>query len=177
MLSARLRELLDAGVIVHEGDGYRLTEAGNDLMGVVTELGTWGQKWLPRAIADDELDVDALLWDMRRRVDLERLPRQPTVVRIEVSDLRRSTPRWLLLRPSEISLCRTNPGFAESLTMRSDRRTLIGWWRGDFSYQEARRRGLRLDGPPALTRAFPGWFQRYLLAEVVSETSRSARPR
>src|SRR5262249_28643356 len=113
MLSARLRELLDAGVIVREGEGYRLTEAGNDLMGVVTELGTWGQKWLPRAIADDELDVDALLWDMRRRVDLERLPRQPTVVRIEVSDLRRSAPRWLLLRPSEISLCRTNPGFTE----------------------------------------------------------------
>jgi DNA-binding HxlR family transcriptional regulator len=166
MLSARLRELTDAGVIEPEGGGYRLTAAGHDLAGVVRELGTWGQKWLPRAIRDEELDLDALLWDMRRRVDGARLPRRPTVVRIEVSDLRRSAPRWLLLRPSEVSLCGSNPGFPESITLHADRRTLIAWWRGDLSFDQARHRGLKLVGPPALVRAFPGWFQRYLLAEV-----------
>jgi hypothetical protein len=67
-------KLLDAKAIEHADDGYRLTEAGTDLMGVIRELGTWGQKWLPRAIADDELDVDALLWDMHRRVAVDRLP-------------------------------------------------------------------------------------------------------
>src|SRR5580700_2130601 len=54
MLSARLRELLDAGVIVRdvEGDGasYALTEAGRELAGVVRELGTWGQRWLARSL-------------------------------------------------------------------------------------------------------------------------------
>jgi DNA-binding HxlR family transcriptional regulator len=166
MLAARLRELGDAGVIERDGSGYALTDAGRDLMGVVGALGTWGQKWLPRTITDDELDMDALLWDMRRRVDADQLPREPVVIRIELGDLRRHATRWLLLRATEVSLCATNPGFAESLVVHTDRRTLIGWWRGDFSFAEARHRGLRLDGPAALVRAFPHWFQRYLFADV-----------
>ena len=166
MLAARLHELEDHGVIERSAEGYALTEAGLDLMGVVGALGTWGQKWLPRRLVDDELDLDALMWDMRRRIDLERLPKSPTIVRIDLSDLRRSATRWLLLRPSEISLCTTNPGFPESIAVHTDRRTLIGWWRGDLSYAEARQRGLRLDGPPALVRAFPSWFQRYLFADI-----------
>ena len=166
MLSARLRELVDAGAVVRRDDGYELTEAGRELMGVVRELGTWGQRWLPRALDDDELDVDALAWDMRRRVQTDRLPPQPTVVRIELTDLRRNATRWLLLRPTEVSVCSTNPGFPAALELHADRRTLIGWWRGDFELGEARRRGLRLVGPAAFVRAFPAWFQRYLLAEV-----------
>jgi DNA-binding HxlR family transcriptional regulator len=168
MLSARLRELSEGGVIVKAEDGYQLTAAGQELGGVVRELGTWGQRWLPREITDDELDLDALFWDMQRRVDREKLPRQPVVVRLEVEGLRRARPRWLLLRQSETSLCTHNPGLAESLVLRSDGRTLVGWWRGDFSYAEARRRGLSLDGPAPLVRAWPSWFERYLFAEVLT---------
>lgn len=164
MLSARLRELADGGAIERDGGGYRLTAAGRELEGVVAALGTWGQRWLPREAGDD--DLDALVWDMKRRVAAEKLPRQPVVVRIEASDLRRSRPRFLLLRDGEVSLCSTNPGFAESLTLRADRSVLVGWWRGDFDLATARRRGLALDGPPPLTRAFAAWFQRYLFAEV-----------
>jgi DNA-binding HxlR family transcriptional regulator len=49
-LAARLRELLDAGVITHAGGGpsYALTEAGRELASAVRYLGTWGQRWLPR---------------------------------------------------------------------------------------------------------------------------------
>jgi DNA-binding HxlR family transcriptional regulator len=166
MLSARLRELADGGVVVRDGGGWALTDAGRELEGVVAALGTWGQRWLPRTVGDDALDLDALLWDMRRRVDARRLPSRPVVVRIEAADLRRSRPRWLLLRASEVSLCTTNPGFPESLTLRADRRTLVAWWRGDVDFATARRRGLAVDGPPALARAFPTWFERYLFAEV-----------
>jgi DNA-binding HxlR family transcriptional regulator len=170
MLAARLRELVDAGVVERHGGepvpGYQLTEAGRELLSVIRELGTWGQKWLPRTLAEDELDMDALIWDMRRQVNIEQLPHRPTVLRIEATDLRKSAPRWLLLRTSEVSLCSTNPGFPESLTVRADRRTLIGWWRGDLSYAEARRQGLQLEGSPELIRAFPSWFRRYLFAEV-----------
>jgi DNA-binding HxlR family transcriptional regulator len=170
MLAARLRDLLDAGVIERQGHGsaagYVLTDAGRALMGVIRELGTWGQEWLPRVLVEDELDTEALLWDMRRRVNVERLPPRPTVLRIEVTGLRKSAPRWLLLRASEVSLCASNPGFPESLKVKADRRTFIAWWRGDLSYAEARRHGLQLEGSPQLRRAFPSWFQRYLFAEV-----------
>jgi DNA-binding HxlR family transcriptional regulator len=166
MLSARLRELADGGVIERADGGYRLTPAGRELEPVVVALATWGQRWLPRAVSDDELDLDTLVWDMRRRVDAARLPRRPVVVRIEATDLRKSRPRFLLLRDGEVSLCTTNPGFPESLTLRADRAVLIGWWRGDFDLATARRRGLALDGPPPLARAFTDWFERYLFAAV-----------
>ena len=89
ILSARLRELLDAGVIAREGEaggsGYRLTTAGLELEGAVRELGTWGQRWLPRDLSGEELDTDALVWDMRRRVNLDALPAIPIVARLEIS--------------------------------------------------------------------------------------------
>jgi DNA-binding HxlR family transcriptional regulator len=170
MLAARLHALIDAGVVERysaaTGPEYRLTEAGRALEGTLVALGTWGQSWLGRELPDDELDLDALVWDMRRRVNLDALPPGPVVVGIHVTDLRRSAPRWLLLRASEVSLCSTNPGFPEALTVRADRRTLVGWWRGDLTFAQARQRGLALDGPKALARAFPGWFERYRFAEV-----------
>src|SRR5689334_21682387 len=72
MLSARLRELLAAGVIVRDdgddGPAYRLTAAGAELATVVRALGVWGQRWLPREAKGEDVDVEALLWDVQRRV-------------------------------------------------------------------------------------------------------------
>jgi hypothetical protein len=50
--------------------------------------------------------------------------------------------------------------------VRTDRRTLVRWWRGDVSFQQARQAGLVLDGRREWVRAFPGWFERYLFAAV-----------
>jgi DNA-binding HxlR family transcriptional regulator len=173
MLSARLKELADAGVIERreEDDGptYELTEAGRELSGVVRELGTWGQRLLPRELPAEELDADALLWDMRRRVDMEALPERPVVARLELRDVGgRAGVRFLLLRRTEVSLCATNPGFADVLRVRAHLRTLTAWWRGDISFAGARAEGLTLEGPRDLVRAFPGWFQRYLFADVAA---------
>ncbi len=172
MLSARLRELADAGVIDRrEGAGagpeYRLTPAGLELAGVVRELGTWGQRWLPRDLQPGELDPHALVWDIRRRVRQDALPARPLVVRIELTDVRGPASRhFLLLRQSEVSLCSFNPGFPEELCLRADRRTLIGWWRGDLTLRQALAAGLTLEGRREWIRAFPGWFERYLFADV-----------
>jgi DNA-binding HxlR family transcriptional regulator len=159
MLSARLRELLDGGLIEQEDDGYRLTDAGRELEGIVAALGTWGQRWLSRDISEDELDVDALVWDMRRRVNVQALPKKPVVVRIELTDVRER--RFLLLKKSEVSLCHANPGFPEELCLRIDRRILIAWWRGDIPFPRG-----TLTGRKEHARAFPSWFERYLFAEV-----------
>jgi len=171
MLAARLRELLDAGVIAREdgddGPVYRLTPAGTELASVVQELGTWGQRWLPRALPAEDLDADTLLWDMRRRVNLDALPDVPVLARIETSEGRaRPSVRYLLLRRSEVSLCSTNPGFPEELVVRAPLRTLTGWWRGDFSLADARSAGLVVEGRREWVRAFPRWFERYAFAEV-----------
>jgi DNA-binding HxlR family transcriptional regulator len=171
MLSARLRDLADSGVIVR-GSGpsepaYELTEAGRELAGTLRELGTWGQRWLPRTLPREQLDADTLLWDMRRRVRSEELPADPVVARFELADGRgRAAVRFLLLRRSEVSLCSTNPGFPEELRIRASLRTLTAWWRGDLSLTEARAEGLLVEGRREWVRAFPRWFERYLFADV-----------
>jgi DNA-binding HxlR family transcriptional regulator len=170
LLADRLRALVDGGVAARSdgahGPEYTLTDAGRALFPLVAELGQWGQRWLPRTLPGDELDADGLVWDMRRRVATDALPPQPVVVRIDFTDLRRSPPRYLLLRREEVALCVENLGFPEELRLRADRRTLIGWWRGDLSWAAARRAGLTIDGKSSLARAFPSWFARYLFAET-----------
>ena len=163
MLAARLRELMDAGVIKQgDSDGtYRLTAAGMELAGAVRELGTWGQRWLPRTLPREELDADALLWDMRRRVRSEELPQAPLVMRVETPAV-----RFFLLRRNEVSLCAENPGFPEELRLKAPLRTLTAWWRGDISLSRARSDGLVLEGRRDFVRAFPRWFERYLFAGV-----------
>jgi DNA-binding HxlR family transcriptional regulator len=175
MLSARLRELLDAGVILRAGtdDGYQLSNAGLELAGTVRALGTWGQRWLPRDLPREELDADFLAWDMKRRVDLDALPPQPVVARIEFVDARgRAGMRYLLLRRSEVSLCTANPGFPETLRVRGPLGVLVGWWRGDCSLADARHAGMIVEGRPEWVRSFPRWFQRYSLAAVAPARAR-----
>jgi DNA-binding HxlR family transcriptional regulator len=173
MLSARLRELVDLGVLARasgsSGPTYNLTQAGRELETIVRDLGVWGQRWLPRTLPREELDADALLWDVRRRVRGDALPPTPVVVRIEIADARgRAGVRFLLLRRSEVSLCVENPGFPEELCVRGSLRTLTAWWRGDLSLAEARSGGMTVEGRREWVRAFPSWFLRYAFAEVAS---------
>ena len=171
MLSERLRELVDIGVLARRngraGPTYDLTQAGRALEAVVRELGVWGQRWLPRTLPREELDPDALLWDVRRRVRTDALPPKPIVVRVEIVDVRdRAGVRFLLLRPTEVSLCTENPGFPEELCVRGSLRTLTAWWRGDLSLAEARSAGMTVVGRREWVRAFPSWFLRYVFADV-----------
>lgn len=167
MLSERLQELAAIGAVerVEGGHGpeYALTEAGRELAGLVGALGTWGQRWLPRRAEAEDLDLEPLLVDIRRRIEFEALPRDPIVVRFEI---RGHKARFLLLTPAEASLCTHNPGFPEPLRVRAPLAALVAWWRGDAGFAEARRMGLSVEGPRALARAFPGWFRRYQLAHV-----------
>jgi DNA-binding HxlR family transcriptional regulator len=183
MLSERLQELALAGVVARmdglHGPEYELTEAGQELSSLVGILATWGQRWLPRRAMDEDLDVEPLLIDMQRRVRLEVLPPKPLIIRFEIED---GQPRFLLLSPSEASLCTHNPGFPEPLLVKAPLAALVAWWRGDVTFLEAQRMGLTLDGPKELRRAFPGWFGRYLFANIDPardgghrSTTRSAR--
>lgn len=167
ILSERLQELVLAGAVARgegpHGPEYELTEAGMELFALVRALGTWGQRWLPRHAGDEDVDLEPVLIDMRRRVRFARLPGDPIVVRFEIVG---HPPRFLLLKSTEASLCAHNPGFPEPLRVHGPLPALIAWWRGDAGFAEAQRMGLAVDGPRALARAFPEWFERYLFAGV-----------
>ncbi|MCC7274120.1 MAG: helix-turn-helix transcriptional regulator [Alphaproteobacteria bacterium] len=174
MLSERLQALTRLGVVVRgegmHGPEYALTAAGLELAGLVGALGTWGQRWLPRHAGNEDLDAEPLLVDMQRRVRLDRLPRDPIVVRFEIDGAR---PRFLLLRATEAAFCTHNPGFPEPLVVRTPLAALVAWWRGDVGFAAARRMGLVVAGQRAAARAFPDWFERYQLAQVAP--ARAAR--
>lgn len=168
MLSERLQSLVAVGAVERSdgehGPEYALTEAGLELATLVGALAVWGQRWLPRHAADEDLDPEPLLVDMQRRVRFAALPRDPIVVRFEIDG--RRDPRFMLLKPGEASLCTQNPGFPEPLCVRSPLAALTAWWRGDIGFAEARRAGLAVEGPKPLARAFPDWFDRYQFAHV-----------
>ncbi|MDP3544824.1 MAG: winged helix-turn-helix transcriptional regulator [Phreatobacter sp.] len=172
ILSERLQALAAAGV-VRRGEGphgpeYDLTEAGRELVGIVQALGVWGQRWLPRHADREEIDLDPLLLDMQRRFRPAALPAEPFVIRF---DLKERPGRFLLLKDRDIALCGHNPGFPEPLSLGGPVAALAGWWRGDTTFAEARRRGLTVSGNKALVAAFPGWFERYLFANVAAAAS------
>ncbi len=168
MLSERLQELVLIGAVARvdggHGPEYDLTEAGKELVALVGALGSWGQKWLPRRPEDEDLDLEPLLIDMQRRVRAEALPKDPIVVRFEIDGQRQ--PRFMLLKASEVSLCTQNPGFPEALCVQAPLPALVAWWRGDTGFVEAQRMGLTVEGPKALARAFPDWFDRYLFSHI-----------
>src|SRR5690242_5967297 len=80
LLSKRLKELEEAGVIVAVPTGqagvvdYRLTQAGEELRGIVDQLGIWGQRWVESQLTLKNLDPSLLMWDMRRNLRIQPLP-------------------------------------------------------------------------------------------------------
>jgi DNA-binding HxlR family transcriptional regulator len=168
LLAERLRSLAAHGVIAREtlpsgaGQCYRLTEAGREFHSVIEGLGAWGQRWTVR-IERDNLDPGFLMWNVRRRIALDRVPPGRTIVHFKYSGVpaRCHGPRifWLLLEPAEAELCIKDPGYEVDLYVEADLAELAKVWLGDIPYEHALRSGkVQLTGTRELMRAFPTWL-------------------
>ncbi|MDQ3548037.1 MAG: helix-turn-helix transcriptional regulator [Chloroflexota bacterium] len=165
VLSQRLKSLEQNGLIERRvGDGrrtpeYVLTPVGQGLYDVIMLLGEWGARWLNEDLKPSDLDPNLLLWDMHRRVDLERLPLERTVVRFDFTGLFRQS-NWLILDRQDVSVCYADPGLEVGLIVTTDTMALHRIWAGHLSFDQAvRSQQVQLDGPRALARQFPSWFQ------------------
>ena len=164
LLAERLRRLVTAGVVERATAGsgrateYSLTPAGQELKGVVDALGQWGARWAFGEPGPDELDPVLLMWWMRRRVQPEHLPQRRVVLRFDLRG-HRVGRYWLVMAPAEVSVCLQDPGFEVDLLVSAD---IAACYRVLFRRQslaDALRSGLiALDGPAALVRAFPTWW-------------------
>src|SRR4029077_19625027 len=85
LLTQRLRHLEDVGVIeshpAGRGREYRLSQAGAEFHGVIEQLGAWGQRWVHGRASAENLDASLLLWNIRRRLAVYRLPDLRVVTR------------------------------------------------------------------------------------------------
>lgn len=180
LLSRRLKSLERSGLVSHDDEGYHLTECGRDLHQVVMSLGVWGVKWI-RDFGDEDLDPHLLMWDVQRTVPAHQWPDGRTTVALEFTDLPPQRGRWwLVVTDGHAESCDFDPGFPVIATVRSTLRTLTEVWRGDLSWDQARRsERLELVGPSDVRRTVPSWIGRSLLAQAAaaqsSETLNSRR--
>jgi DNA-binding HxlR family transcriptional regulator len=136
---------------------YRLTSAGRDLQPVVQAIGEWGATWSFTDPRPEELDPDLLIVWMARHVDRQRLPPNRTVVKFDFRDPKRRY--WMVLEPSEVSVCLQHPGFDVDLEVSVDTTTLYRVYLGRAELSGAIRAGqLTMSGPRALQRGLGLWF-------------------
>src|SRR5512140_453207 len=89
LLSQRLKELEMAGIVARAASSadpavseYPLTESGRELGPLVEAFGIWGQRRIESKLSLQHLDVDLLMWDMRRNLNATPMPAHRSVVEV-----------------------------------------------------------------------------------------------
>lgn len=176
LLAERLRRLQKVGVLERRGGPrgkpteYRLSPAGRELQRCIDVLGEWGARWAFGDPRPNELDPIILLWWMRRRIALDRIPRRRVLIEF---DFRRSPKQkyWLLIKPTDVSVCLKHPGFEVDVIVTADITTFYRVWLGHATLPDAlRTQKIHLDGIPADLRTFPQWFTWSPMADTVRAT-------
>ena len=169
LLVQRLRFLEESGLIASqpraEGRGreYVPTRAAEEFGQVLDGLGAWGQRWATTQFDPENLDLGLLMWNMRRRVDVRRLPPQRVVARFEFrafpARCRPLRTCWLILERRGSEVCYRDPMLDVDLVITAHAGSLARIWLGASTFENAARAGeLQMEGPPHLVRAFPSWF-------------------
>jgi DNA-binding HxlR family transcriptional regulator len=139
LLSKRLKELEAAGIVVRsrapggpDAYEYTLTAAGKDLEHVIEAVGGWGHKWIQTESSLANLDPNLLMWDMRRNVNTQPMPKQRSVIQVIFSDVPEAKKNWwLIVDPGDgVDLCSVEPGFDVDLYLVTDLRTMTEIWMG-----------------------------------------------
>ena len=164
LLSRRLRELEDAGVIrsVSAGGtrGYELTAAGEELRPIIVGLGHWGARWIGSRLPEGHLDAGLLMWDIRRFVRLDEFPPRRVVIHFDLRDAReRERQWWLVVENGTADLCRDDPGHELTLDVESSVRALTEIWSGDRTPATACEGGeVRVRGPKGDAKSLWRWL-------------------
>lgn len=177
LLSQRLKELEDAGVVRHDDTpAYRLTEAGKDLAPVIVAMGVWGQRWVESAADGPDWDAGVLMWDMRRRIDTRALPPGRTVLQLDFADAAAEMRRWwLLIEDDAVDLCQSDPGFEVDLYIESTVRALGRVWIGRRDLRAAiAAEEIVLHGDAQLARTASRWLMLSVIAEAAARRRSAA---
>jgi DNA-binding HxlR family transcriptional regulator len=168
LLSQRLKELEQAGVIARvasrEEPGvfeYHLTRSGRELQPIVEAFGVWGQRWVRSDLSLEHLDVQLLMWDMRRNLDPEPLPARRVTIQFKYPDAPANQRAWwLIVTPREgTDLCSVDPGYDVDLYVVSDLRSMTAIWMGLDNVRAAvREERVKLTGDRKLASDMQTWL-------------------
>lgn len=177
LLSQRLKRLEDEGIVervTHEdGTRYELTRAGEELMPIVQALGTWGKRWIRRRADATDLDAGLLMWDIHRRLHVDRFPPRRTVLKFDLTDApSKSRYYWLVIDRGDVDICLKDPGFGTDLDISVDLETMTAVWLGDIPLAQAiREEAIMLDGPRELRSQFKTWLRLSHFADIEREAN------
>ena len=167
LLSKRLRELEEAGVLTHRDAEYVLTPSGRDLAPIIQGLGRWALRWVDSDCSLSNLDVRLLMWNMRRNLRCDPMPDRRVVVAFRYPELSGEQGRyWLIVAPGQaVDLCSLDPGHEIDLLVTADLRAMTSAWMGMSAFETELAAGrIQLDGDPRLAGGFSQWIGRSGLA-------------
>ncbi len=169
LLATRLRQLEDAGVVQSalkangKGREYHLTPAGEQARAIIDQLAVWGDQWLKSPLQPDEMDVNLLMWDVHRCLEVQDLGRRQVVVKFIFQNVPRAQRNlatwWLLVTRDQVDLCVTNPGHEVALTVRADLPTFMQFWVGRAAWSDAIKTGrFEVEGSREDSTALTAWL-------------------
>ena len=165
LLTKRLKELERAGIVLRKpgrgrsGHDYYLTPAGKELAPLIENLAVWGMRWARGQLLDEELDVEFLMWDIQRRLQIDKLPDGETMLCFIFSDIERYNNWWIIVRDGKVDLCTENPGLDVDLYIRSSLRSMVEVWEGDLALKTAiQNEQLRVQGSKQLAKTISTWL-------------------
>ena len=109
----------------------------------------------------EKLDVQLLMWDMRRNLDATPMPKRRSTIEFLFTGVRQSQRQWwLIVTPGEaVELCSIDPGFDVDLYIACDLRTMTAIWMGLDSVRVAVRDDrVRLTGDKTLASNMQTWL-------------------
>lgn len=190
LLSKRLKELEQAGVIERRQardrhtTEYRLTEAGRELKPIIVALGLWGLKWIESALDSGDWDAGTLMWDLRRRIDINALPgrgpkdapRERCVIQFDYSDAPKELRRWwLVIEGESIDLCQSDPGYDVDLYIAAKVPAMARAWIGKDDLKRAIASGrIHLHGDRKLSRTIGDWLKLAVVAEAATQLKKTS---
>lgn len=168
LLSQRLKELEAAGILARTASAtepgvmeYQLTASGRELGPIVLGLGAWGHRRIEAEVSLQNLDVQLLMWDMRRNLNTTPMPRRRSVVQFVYPELAAGERSWWLLVDPEdgVDLCSIDPGFDVDLYASADLRAMTAIWMGHDTVRAALASGrLILTGDTRLMADMQTWL-------------------
>jgi DNA-binding HxlR family transcriptional regulator len=168
LLSKRLRELDEAGVVERKDGEYLLTQSGRDLAPIIHSVGRWALRWVSSDCSLSNLDPRLLMWNMRRNLRTNPMPPRRVVVQFDYPELPSREGRyWLIVAPDQpVDLCSIEPGGDVDLLITASLRAMTSAWMGMSSFNdEIAAKQIRLDGDPSLVATFTQWVGQSGLAD------------
>ncbi len=170
LLSRRLKEMESLGLVERVEDkaastvDYFRTERSIKLEPAMNALAEWAQCNIEADIALSDSDVSALMWGVRRHIDLAEVPRRRAVIRFHFRD--DPQPQfpvfWFVIEPGSVlpELCTINPGRDVDLYVETRIVSLGAILMGRSSIEREKERGrLFVSGDIGLARSMGRWLR------------------